>query len=93
LGATLPKSYFSTCFPIPVSSLVSILPDFDPADALFYSQVFNGILLPIIMIVLLMLSNDARVFVMERSPFWINIMAVVTILIALAANFATLSGN
>ena len=74
-------------------ALISILPNFNPADALFYSQVFNGVLLPIIMVVLLMLSNDSKVTGMDRNPLWVNIMAIVTILVALAANFAALFGK
>jgi Mn2+/Fe2+ NRAMP family transporter len=72
---------------------ISILPNFNPADALFYSQVFNGVLLPIIMMVLLMLSNDTKVIGTDRSPLWVNIMAVLTIFVALAANFAALFGK
>ena len=74
-------------------ALISILPNFNPADALFYSQVFNGVLLPIIMVVLLMLSNDTRVIGTRRNPLWVNVFAVVTILVALAANFAALFGE
>jgi Mn2+/Fe2+ NRAMP family transporter len=74
-------------------ALISILPNFNPADALFYSQVFNGVLLPIIMVVLMMLSNDTKVIGMNRNPLWVNLMAVVTIFVALAANFAALFGN
>lgn len=74
-------------------AIISILPDFNPADALFYSQVLNGVLLPIIMVVLLMLSNDTQIIGLKKNPVWINAIAVATILIALAANFLALFGN
>jgi len=74
-------------------AIISLIPDFDPADALFYSQVFNGVLLPLIMIVLLMLSNDTQVMGSNRNPLWVNLMGGTTILVALGANFAILFGG
>jgi Mn2+/Fe2+ NRAMP family transporter len=69
---------------------ISLLPDFHPAAALFYSQVLDGVLLPVILMVLLMLSNDPRVVGAHRNPRWVNVVGVLTVLAALAADFATL---
>ncbi len=67
--------------------LIALLPDFHPADALYYSQVLDGVLLPVLLIVLLLLSNDTRIVGEMRNPFWVNVTAGITILIALAADF------
>lgn len=71
-------------------ALISLLPDFHPAAALFYSQVLDGVLLPAILTILLVLSNDRRVVGTLRPPTWMNVVAVLTILLALAADFAAL---
>lgn len=71
---------------------ISLLPDFEPAAALFYSQVLDGVLLPVILAILLVLSNDRRIVGRARNPRWINAVAVLTILLALAADFAALVG-
>ncbi|MDX2169894.1 MAG: divalent metal cation transporter [Deltaproteobacteria bacterium] len=71
-------------------ALISLLPDFHPAAALFYSQVLDGVLLPAILAILLVLSNDRRVVGSSRNPRWMNVVAVLTILMALAADFAAL---
>jgi len=69
---------------------ISLLPDFHPAAALFYSQVLDGVLLPVILLVLLMLSNDRRVVGNDRNPRWVNVVGALTVLVALAADFAAL---
>ncbi len=71
-------------------ALISLLPGFHPAAALFYSQVLDGVLLPAILAILLVLSNDRRVVGEARNPTWINVVAVLTIIMALAADFAAL---
>ncbi|MCX6053372.1 MAG: divalent metal cation transporter [Chloroflexi bacterium] len=73
-------------------AIISLIPNFNPTDALFYSQVLNGILLPVIMVVLLMLSNDQKVVGTYRNPLWVNLVGVFTIFVALAANLAALFG-
>jgi Mn2+/Fe2+ NRAMP family transporter len=72
--------------------LISLWPDFHPADALFYSQVLDGVLLPVVMLLLLVLSNDRHIMGEARNPRWVNWMAVSTIVIALAAIFIALIG-
>jgi Mn2+/Fe2+ NRAMP family transporter len=67
---------------------ISLWPGFHPAAALFYSQVLNGVLLPLLMLILLVLSNDARIVGGTRNPMWVNIVAVLTIVLASAATFA-----
>lgn len=64
---------------------IALLPNFHPALAMYYSQVLSGVLLPLVMFVLLLLSNDRRVVGNSRNPGWINSVAVLTIFVALAA--------
>jgi len=70
--------------------LISLAPNFRPADALFYSQVLDGVLLPVLMLMLLILSNDRRIVGDVRNPAWVNWMAVITIVVTLAADFLAL---
>ena len=71
---------------------ISLVPGFHPAAALFYSQVLDGVLLPVILAILLILSNDRTIVGRARNPTWINVVAVATILMVLAADFAALVG-
>ncbi len=71
-------------------ALISLLPNFRPADALYYSQVLDGVLLPVLMLMLLVLSNDKQVVGNYKNPPWVNWMAILTIFVSLAADFAAL---
>ena len=71
-------------------ALISLLPNFRPADALYYSQVLDGVLLPVLMLMLLVLSNDKQVVGEYKNPRWVNWMAILTIFVSLAADFAAL---
>ncbi len=71
-------------------ALISLLPNFRPADALYYSQVLDGVLLPVLMFMLLVLSNDKQVVGSHKNPPWVNWMAILTIFVSLAADFAAL---
>ncbi|HFC08917.1 MAG TPA: divalent metal cation transporter [Chloroflexi bacterium] len=70
--------------------LISLWPNFRPAEALYYSQVLDGVLLPVLMLILLVLSNDRRVVGSAKNPLWVNGIAAFTILIAFAADAAAL---
>ncbi len=71
-------------------ALISLMPNFRPADALFYSQVLDGVLLPVLMLMLLVLSNDRQVVGRNTNPRWVNWIAILTIFLSLAADFAAL---
>jgi Mn2+/Fe2+ NRAMP family transporter len=73
--------------------LISLWPDFRPAHALFYSQVLDGVLLPVVMLILLVLSNDRQIMGQAHNPPWVNWIAVLTIVVAVAAMFIALIGN
>jgi Mn2+/Fe2+ NRAMP family transporter len=73
--------------------LISLWPDFHPANAMFYSQVLDGVLLPVVMLLLLVLSNDRHIMGDTRNPRWVNWMAVLTIMVTLAAMFTALIGT
>jgi Mn2+/Fe2+ NRAMP family transporter len=73
--------------------MISLWPDFHPADALFYSQVLDGVLLPVVMLILLVLSNDRQIMGQARNPRWVNWIAVLTIMVASAAMFIALIGD
>ena len=71
-------------------AVISLLPNFNPADALYYSQVLDGILLPVLILILLVLSNDRQIVGEKKIPSWMNFFAILTILLSLAADFAAL---
>jgi Mn2+/Fe2+ NRAMP family transporter len=73
--------------------VIAFWPNFHPAHALFYSQVLDGVLLPVVMLILLVLSNDRHVMGDTRNPRWVNWTAVATIVVSLAAIFVALWGN
>ena len=73
--------------------LISLWPGFHPAQALFYSQVLDGVLLPVVMVILLVLSNDRQIMGQAHNPRWVNWIAVLTTLVALAAMFIALIGS
>ncbi len=70
--------------------VIAMLPDFHPAAALYYSQVLDGVLLPAILLILLVLSNDRRIVGATRNPAWVNWMAGLAVAAALAADYAAL---
>jgi Mn2+/Fe2+ NRAMP family transporter len=70
--------------------VISLWPDFHPAKALFYSQVLDGVLLPVVMLLLLVLSNDRQIMGTARNPSWVNWIGVLTIAVALSAMFVAL---
>jgi Mn2+/Fe2+ NRAMP family transporter len=73
--------------------LISLWPNFRPAHALFYSQVLDGVLLPLVMLILLVLSNDRQIMGPARNPHWVNWLAGATIIVAVAAMFMALIGH
>jgi Mn2+/Fe2+ NRAMP family transporter len=73
--------------------VISFWPNFHPAHALFYSQVLDGVLLPVVMLILLVLSNDRHVMGDTRNPRWVNWTAGATIIVSLAAIFVALWGD
>jgi Mn2+/Fe2+ NRAMP family transporter len=73
--------------------LISLWPDFRPAHALFYSQVLDGVLLPVVMLILLVLSNDRQIMGQAHNPPWVNWIAGLTIVVAVAAMFIALIGT
>ncbi len=69
---------------------IALVPGFRPAQALYASQVLDGTLLPLMLAVLLWLSNDRRV-VGEKNPLWINAFGALGALLALLALFLALT--
>ncbi|NPA92332.1 MAG: divalent metal cation transporter [Chloroflexi bacterium] len=95
LGAA--KAHARGFYAVLVGSLLvgmglALWPHFRPTEALFYSQVLDGALLPVLMLMLLVLSNDRRIVGEATNPRWINLTAVMTIGLALLANALALFG-
>jgi Mn2+/Fe2+ NRAMP family transporter len=74
-------------------AIISLWPDFHPAAALFYSQVLDGVLLTVVMLLMLILSNDRQIMGEVRNPRWIDWTAGVTIIISLSTITIALIGS
>jgi Mn2+/Fe2+ NRAMP family transporter len=72
--------------------LISPWPELHPASAMSYSQVLDGVLLPVVMLLVLVLSNDRQIMGEPRTPAWVNGLAVLTIIVCLAAMCVALIG-
>lgn len=67
-----------------LSILVGIiisLSGYNPIMMLFYSQVLNGILMPILLVLLLVICNSKKIMGQYVNRFWSNFLGILTILI------------
>jgi Mn2+/Fe2+ NRAMP family transporter len=69
---------------IVIGSVVALIPGFNPIDAMIWSQVVNGVLLPIILIFMLKIINNKDVMGEYTNSRWYNLIVWLTV-IALVA--------
>jgi Mn2+/Fe2+ NRAMP family transporter len=67
---------------------VLLLPDAKLVSTVIFSQVFNGILLPVVIILMLMLINRKDLMGEHVNSRWFNVLAWVTCLIIIGLNVA-----
>jgi Mn2+/Fe2+ NRAMP family transporter len=65
-----------------------LLPDAKLVSTVIFSQVFNGILLPVVIILMLMLINRKDLMGEHVNSRWFNVLAWVTCLIIIGLNVA-----
>lgn len=61
-----------------------------PMLMLFYSQVLNGILTPILVILLLLITNNRRIMGKHVNGFWSNFLGIITVVFMLGLDVALL---
>ena len=59
---------------------------FNPVLALVYSQVLNGLLMPILILILLLASNNKKIMGNYTNKFWSNFFGILALLIIVAAD-------
>lgn len=72
--------YWIIFLSIIVGIAISLL-GYNPTLMLFYSQVLNGILMPILLIILLIICNSKKILGQYTNRFWSNFLGILTILI------------
>ncbi len=71
-------------FLIALGAIVAILPGFNPISILLFTQVINGLLLPILLFAILFLVNKTDLMGAHKNSFWFNLLAwIITILISI----------
>ncbi|MDD5605992.1 MAG: Nramp family divalent metal transporter [Patescibacteria group bacterium] len=61
-----------------------------PMLMLLYSQVLNGILTPVLIILLMLLANDKRIMKTHRNGFWSNCLGIVSLVVMIGFDIALL---
>jgi len=82
--------YFVFLGSLLIGDLINILPNITPVEALYYSQVLDGILLPIILFILLLIGNNREIMGEYRATLFQNIFTLFTLLVSLFLTVSTL---
>lgn len=78
------KGFYSVIFiAIIIGALISAS-GFNPILMLLYSQVFNGILMPILIILLLVINNNKKIMGKYTNTFWINFFGIIALMLNVA---------
>lgn len=76
--------YIVFLFSLLFGDLIGILPNINAVDALYYSQVLDGILIPVLIVILFFISNNKKIMGEYTSGKFNNIFAVFAFLITLS---------
>ena len=76
--------YIVFLFSLLFGDLIGILPNINAVDALYYSQVLNGVLIPVLIVILFFISNNKKIMGEYTSGKFNNIFAVFAFLITLS---------
>lgn len=74
-----------------VTGIVGSTLGYRPVEAIVFAQVTNGILLPVVVVFLLWVMNDARLLGPWRNSRWQNVVGVVVVLIVIVLAVRTLA--
>ena len=67
-----------------VCAIIILIPNIPLMDILLFSQVINGILLPVVLVLMLLIINDERIMGKYTNGKWYNIIAwIITVIITI----------
>lgn len=69
-----PEFYGLITFLIGIGAVVILLPNIPLLSILFYSQLLNGLVLPVILILMLLLINNKKIMKEYANGFWSNLI-------------------
>lgn len=75
------KGFYLIMFLSIIIGVTISLSGFNPILMLFYSQVLNGILMPILLVFLMIISNSKKILGKYRNKFWSNFWGVIVIIV------------
>jgi len=81
--------YLIMIFSLVIGVIIALL-RFNPILALLYSQVLAGLLTPILLIFLLLISNSKKIMGNYTNRFWSNFFGIIAILVMIASDVALL---
>jgi Mn2+/Fe2+ NRAMP family transporter len=75
------KGFYWVIFLSIIIGILISISGYNPTLMLFYSQVLNGILMPILLVVLLVISNSKKIMGQYSNRFWSNFLGILAIII------------
>ncbi len=76
-----PQFYGFYCFTIFFSGLLILLPDLPLISIMFWSQVINGLVLPVVLVFILLLINDSKVMKEHTNGRILNVASWLVVLV------------
>ncbi|BCD61966.1 hypothetical protein NitYY0826_C0833 [Nitratiruptor sp. YY08-26] len=77
--------YFVFVGALVIGDLIDMMPDISAVDALYYSQVLDGMLIPILIAITLFIANDKRIMGGEYLPSrWGNLFAIFALIVTIS---------
>jgi NRAMP (natural resistance-associated macrophage protein)-like metal ion transporter len=86
-----PQFYGLYCFIIFFSGLIILIPSAPLITIMFFSQVLNGLVLPIVLFFMLLLINDSQVMREHRNGPVLNVICWATVLVLTLLSLATVA--
>jgi NRAMP (natural resistance-associated macrophage protein)-like metal ion transporter len=86
-----PQFYGLYCFIIFFSGLIILIPSAPLITIMFFSQVLNGLVLPIVLFFMLLLINDAQIMREHRNGPVLNVICWATVLVLTLLSLATVA--
>src|SRR3989338_746081 len=81
-----PEFYGLITFLLGIGALIILLPDIPLVRIMYFSQVLNGLMLPVILIMMLLLVNNKKLMGEHANGQWFNIFSIVSIVVLILLN-------
>ncbi|SMC09396.1 Nramp family divalent metal transporter [Nitratiruptor tergarcus] len=76
--------YFVFVGALVIADLIDMIPDISAVDALYYSQVLDGMLIPILIAITLLIANDKRIMGEYLPSRWGNLFAIFALIVTIS---------